>query len=458
MPGLLDGPPVDSLAEYEIRGGGEALRMVERLGPDGVVDELEISGLRGRGGAGFPTATKWRSIMAGGDPGSEDTAGERFVVANGAEGEPGTFKDRALLRHDPYQLVEGVLVAARTVGARRAFIALKASFAVEAERVATAVAEFAAAGRAPEVEVTLVQGPDEYLFGEEKALLEVIEGEEPLPRMFPTYLYGLFTTNPQFGWSAGTTGTDYRPDGANPTLVNNIETLSTIPGIVRNGGEWHRQFGTEESPGTIICTISGDTVRHGIGEFPLGTPVRDVILALGDGLPDGRAIKYVLSGVSNPILRGEHIDTPLTYEDMEAVGAGLGTGGLIVYDDRTDPVELALGVSRFLSVESCGQCPPCKLGSLAITEMLDELGPQTESRIFAQLAARLANVTDAARCFLASQEQRVVASLVPDMRDPVMRTPERGLLVTKLVDLVDGRFVLDESQARKRPDWTYAPD
>ena len=452
MPGLLDGTPVESLADYEIRGGGEALRLVDRLGPEGVVDEIELSGLRGRGGAGFPTATKWRSIIAGGD-----TAGERFVVANGAEGEPGTFKDRALLRHDPYQLVEGVLVAARTVGARRAFIALKASFAEEAERVAVAVAEFAAAGRAPEVEVSLVQGPDEYLFGEEKALLEVIEGEDPLPRMFPPYLYGLFTTNPQFGWSAGTTGTDYRPEGSNPTLVNNIETFATIPGIVRNGGEWHRQWGTEESPGTIICTVSGDTVRHGVGEFPLGTPVREVILALGGGLPDGRAVKYVLSGVSNPILRGEDIATPLTYEHMEAAGAGLGTGGLIVYDDRTDPVELALAVSRFLSVESCGQCPACKLGSMAITELLEQIGTETESRLFAQLSARLANVTDAARCFLPSQEQRVVASLVPDMRTPAMRAAARGLLVTKLVDLVDDRFVLDESQARKRPDWTYAP-
>ena len=452
MPGLLDGPPVASLAEYEMRGGGEALRMVERIGPDGVIDQLEASGLRGRGGAGFPTATKWRSILAGGDE-----AGERFVVANGAEGEPGTFKDRALLRHDPYPLVEGLLIAARTVGARRAFIALKASFAVEAERVATAVAEFAAAGRAPEVEVTLVQGPDEYLFGEEKALLEVIEGEEPLPRMFPPYLYGLFTTNPQFGWSAGTTGTDYLPDGSNPTLVNNIETLSTVPQIVRHGGDWHCGFGTEESPGTIICTVSGDTVRHGVGEFELGTPVRDVIVELGGGMPEGRAVKYVLTGVSNPILRGEDIDTPLTYEHMAAAGSGLGTGGLIVFDDTTDPVELALACSRFLSVESCGQCPPCKLGGLAITDLLERLGPATESRLFARIESWLRNVTDGARCFLASEEKQVVGSLVPDMRDPRMRAPERGLLITKLVDLVDGRFVVDESQGRKRPDWTYAP-
>jgi NADH:ubiquinone oxidoreductase subunit F (NADH-binding) len=273
--------------------------------------------------------------------------------------------------------------------------------------------------------------------------------------MFPPYLYGLFTTNPQFGWSAGTTGTDYQPDGSNPTLVNNIETLSTIPGIIRNGGDWHCGFGTEESPGTIICTVSGDTVRHGVGEFELGTPVRDVLFALGGGLPEGRALKYVLSGISNPILRGEQVDTPLTYEHMQAAGAGLGTGGLIVYDDRTDPVELARGVSQFLSVESCGQCPPCKLGGLAITELLEEIGPDTETRLFAQLEARLGNVTDGARCFLASQEQQVVASLVPDMRDPAMRAPERGLLVTKLVDLVDDRFVLDERQALKRPDWTY---
>ena len=453
MPGLLEGTPVDSLREYESRGGGQALRRLDEIGPDGVLAELETSGLRGRGGAGFPTATKWRSIAAGGAE-----AGERFVVANGAEGEPGTFKDRALLRHDPYPLVEGVLVAARTVEARRAFIALKASFEVEAERVAVALAEVTSAGWAPGVQVDIVQGPDEYLFGEEKALLEVIEGEDPLPRMFPPYLYGLFTTNPQFGWSAGASGTDYRPDGANPTLVNNIETLSTVPGIVRNGGDWHREFGTDESPGTIICTVSGDTVRHGVGEFELGTPASEVILQLGGGLPDGRALKYVLTGVSNPILRGEDVGTPLTYEHMEAAGSGLGTGGMIIYDDTTDPVELGLAVSRFLSVESCGQCPACKLGTLTITDILTEIGSATESRLFAQLSARLGNVADAARCFLPTQEQRVVASLVPDMRDPAMRSAWRDLLVTKLVDLVDGRFVLDERQARKRPDWTYEPD
>jgi NADH-quinone oxidoreductase subunit F len=449
---LLDGAPVASLADYVERGGGAALRVAVEAGSEHVLGELEASGLRGRGGAGFSTGLKWRSIVAGGAD-----VGERFVVANGAEGEPGTFKDRALLRHNPYLLLEGLLIAARTVGARRVFVALKSSFEFEADVVALGAAEMAAAGWADDVQIELVRGPDEYLFGEEKALLEVIEGEEPLPRLFPPYLYGLFTTSPQVGWSAGRTLTGVGPDGSNPTLVNNVETLSTIPAIIANGGEWYRGFGTAESPGTMVCTVSGDTVRHGVGEFELGTPVATVIAELGGGMADGRAIKYVLSGVSNPVLHGELIDTPLTYEHMEAVGAGLGTGGFIVYDDRTDPAELAYAVSRFLGIESCGQCSACKLGCEAVTELLSSLDGVTEGAVYGDISARLANVTDASRCFLPSQEQRVVTSLLPDMHDPESRRPERGLELTKIVDLVGDRFVLDDTQSRKRSDWTYEP-
>ena len=449
---LLDGPPVSSFDEYVERGGGRAIAIVDREGPDRVLDELDASGLRGRGGAGFSTALKWRSILSGGPD-----AGQRFVVANGAEGEPGTFKDRALLRHDPYRLIEGLLVAARTVGASRAFIALKSSFASEADVVALAAAECAAAGWADDVQIELVRGPDEYLFGEEKALLEVIEGEEPLPRLFPPYLYGLFSTSPQVGWSAGRTLDDVPPDGSNPTLVNNVETLSTIPSIVANGGDWYRGFGTPESTGTMVCTVSGDTVRHGVGEYELGTPLSTVITELGGGMPDGRAVKYVLSGISNPVLLGAAIDTPLTYEHMEAAGGGLGTGGFIVFDDRTDPAELAYAVSRFLGVESCGQCSACKLGCLAITDLLSGLDGVTDGAPYGELSARLASVTDASRCFLPSQEQRVVRSLIPEMHDPSTRRPPRGLEITKIVDLDGDRFVLDDAQSRKRPDWTYEP-
>jgi NADH:ubiquinone oxidoreductase subunit F (NADH-binding) len=450
---LLDGAPVTSLAEYVERGGGTGWQLAIDADADRVLDELERSGLRGRGGAGFSTATKWRSIVAGGD-----AVGERFVVANGAEGEPGTFKDRTLLRHNPYLLLEGLLIAARIVGAQRTFVALKSSFEIEADAVASAAAEIAAAGWADDIQIDLVRGPDEYLFGEEKALLEVIEGEEPLPRLFPPYLYGLFTTSPQIGWSAGRTLPGERRDAANPTLVNNVETLSTIPAIVANGGDWYRRHGTPESPGTMICTVSGDTLRHGVGEYELGTPLVTVIAELGGGMPRGRAIKYVLSGISNPVLPGELIDTPLTYEDMEAAGAGLGTGGFIVYDDRTDPAELAHAVSTFLGVESCGQCSACKLGCQQVTDILAGLDGVTEGAIYGDLRARLASVTDASRCFLPSQEQRVVASLLPDMHDPRARRPPRGIEITKIVGIDDGRFLLDPTQARKRPDWTYEPD
>ena len=171
-------------------------------------------------------------------------------------------------------------------------------------------------------------------------------------------------------------------------------------------------------------------------------------------MTDGRAVKYVLSGISNPVLRGELINTPLTYEHMEAVGAGLGTGGFIVYDDRTDPAELAHAVSHFLGVESCGQCSACKLGCQAITELLSGLDNVTEGSV--RHLGTLRHVTNASRCFLPSQEQRVVMSLLSDMRD-ADRGVRRGLKLTKIVDLVGDRFVLDDTQAHKRPDWTYEP-
>ncbi len=456
---LLSGDPVRSLQEHRRRGGMEGYEAARMLGSDGVIDELAAAGLRGRGGAGFPVALKWRSIAAGG-PGS----GERFVVANGAEGEPGTFKDRAILRHNPYPLVEGLLIAAEALGATRAFVALKRSFGIEAERVAAAAAEVASAGIATGVSIEIVRGPDEYLFGEEKALLEVIEGEEPLPRLFPPYIYGLFTQSPQMGWSAGSTLDDADRDGANPTLVNNVETLCLVPLILGRGSDWFRSTGTEESPGTLTCTVSGDTVRDGVGEFPMGTPLSTVIDELGGGLPSGRAVKYVLSGVSNPIIRADHLDVPLTYEHLDGIGSGLGTAGFLVFDDRTDPVELAEAVSRFLAVESCGQCPACKLGTGRITEILasetalNDPEQPIEASVVGELSARLSTVTDSSRCYLPAQEQRLVSSLLPDMRNRDLRTPKRGLVITKIVDLESDRFVLDERQRRKRPDWTYEPE
>ncbi len=247
MPVLLPDQPLTSLDEY-IDGfeGGQGLVRCRELGPEGTLDTIERSGLRGRGGAGFPTGRKWASILAGGPE-----VGDRYAVGNGAEGEPGTFKDRMLMRRNPYQVVEGLAISAATVDAVGVYLAVKASFEPEIEALSRALREMSEAGLVGDVPISLVTGPEEYLFGEEKALLEVIEGEDPLPRLFPPYIYGLFTAMPQMGWSAGI---DLSSDGvavpsSNPTLVNNVETLANVVPILGRGADWYRSMGTDRVTG-----------------------------------------------------------------------------------------------------------------------------------------------------------------------------------------------------------------
>ena len=329
--------------------------------------EVAASGLRGRGGGGFPTGQKWTGIRDAGD-------GRRFAVCNAAEGEPGTFKDRALLRHDPYRVLEGLAIASFAVGAEAAYIATKARYAAEAERLARAIAEVETAALFADLRIQLVLGPDEYLFGEEKALLEVIEGHDPLPRLLPPYEHGLFATDVQTGWQSiegPTTGTDGRGE-ANPTLVNNVETLAHVPAIILRGADWFRQAGTAESPGTTVATVVGDVTTPFVGEIELGTPLRALVERAGD-VPPGRSVQAVFSGVANAVITADQLDTPASYEGLAAIGTGLGSAGFIVYDDTACMVEVARELSRFLYVESCGQCRSCKFGCGEITRALDGL-------------------------------------------------------------------------------------
>jgi NADH:ubiquinone oxidoreductase subunit F (NADH-binding) len=459
---LLPEQRVGSIDEYlATETGGLGLARAIELGPDETIAVLARAGLRGRGGAGFPTATKWSSVR------SQD-AGTHYAVCNGAEGEPGTFKDRALLRANPYQVVEGLLVAAFAVDAERAYVALKESFAEERERVTRAIVEMQSAGICRDCEIVVVAGPDEYLYGEEKALLEVIEGNPPLPRVLPPYLHGLFATSPQLGWTATPGDTTPPPDrvhadASNPTLVNNVETLANVPHILVRGAEWFRSHGTAESPGNVVCTVVGDVVHADVAEVALGTSLREVIDVIGGGPLPGRSVKAVLSGVANPVVRHDALDVELSYEGFAAIGSGLGACGFIVYDDTTCMVEVAQTVSRFLWVESCGQCPPCKLGTGEITERLDDLqrGIATE-RHADEIWEWLGKVTDGSRCFLAAQEQQLIGSIIEqfprELEEHLVsggcRNP-RGLEIPKLVDLRDGHAVYDRRQARKRLDWTY---
>ena len=455
---LLPPEPVESLDAYLATDvGGLGLARAQKLGRDGTIEVVRASGLRGRGGGGFPTGRKWQTIA-----GSSGT--HRYVVGNGAEGEPGTFKDRALIRANPYQLVEGVMIAALAVAAREAFIALKVRFRQEIERVTAAVEEMQAAGICRDCPITIVEGPDEYLYGEEKALLEVIEGNAPLPRLLPPYEHGLFATAPQMGWQAtplepGHVGLHH----SNPTLVNNVETLSNVPHILARGADWFRSMGTTESPGTLVCTVVGDVVAPDTGEVELGTPLRDVIEAVGSGVGQGRTIKAVLSGVANPVITADRLDTRLSYEDFLSASLGMGSAGFIVFDDTACMVEVARMFSRFLYVESCGQCQPCKLGSGEITSRLERIEAGVgDDRDIESIGYWLDKVTDGNRCFLAVEEQQMVASILRAFPDEFaqhiegQRCPRpRRLPLGKIDDLRGGRVVYDERHYLKQPDWSY---
>ena len=379
------------------------------------------------------------------------------MVCNGAEGEPGTFKDRALIRANPYQLVEGIIIAAFAVGAAETFICLKRSFEREIDAVTRAVQEFQSAGICTDCQVTIVAGPDEYLFGEEKAMLEVIEGKPPLPRWYPPYEHGLFATAPQLGWEA--TPRSGSGGGPNPTLVNNVETLANVPHILARGPEWFRSMGTPESPGTIVATVVGDVIAPDVGEVELGTSLRDVIDGVGSGIAPERTVKAVFSGVANPVIVADQLDVPVSYEGFQAIGSGMGAAGFIVYDDTTCMVDAAYRLSRFLSIESCGQCPPCKLGSSEITNHLErlEIGGGSDDDL-RSIRHWLTRVTDGNRCYLAVEEQLVVDSIMQAFPEEFAEHVELGrcprprrLPIPKLVDLADGKAIYDDSVLAETP-------
>ena len=456
---LLPTRPMRSLDDYLAAGGGRALPAARGRGAAWVLDQLERAGLRGRGGGGFPTARKWRSVANGGPE-----LGDRYVVANGAEGEPGTFKDRPLMRANPYQVLEGLSVAATVVRAREAFVAVKASFAPEIEALERALREMRDADLLCDAPVSLVGGPEEYLFGEEKALLEVIEGNEPMPRWLPPYLHGLFATTPQEGWSAGVgPAEDPNITGSNPTLVNNVESLANVPLILTRGAEWYRDIGTAQTPGPLICTVVGDVAHAGFGEIEPGTSLREVIRRLAGGPIDGRAVKAVLSGVSNPVLTGDDLDAPVSYEGLEAAGGGLGSAGFIVYDDtpqhaRGRPHGLALPLRRVvrsvpgLQVRDRRDHPPPRRARGRPTRHL----PTSRSSASAFATSRARTGASSARRSSASSAACCAGSPKTSPRRTVDAASLETLPIPKIVDIRDGVALYDEAQPRKQPDWTYA--
>jgi NADH-quinone oxidoreductase subunit F len=392
------------------------------------------------------------------------------VVVNGAEGEPGCFKDRTILSHNPYAVLEGALIAAHAVGAHEVIVALKRSFTDAIARVDTAMTEIQKAGWDQGVALEIFEGPSEYLYGEETALLESIDGRYPFPRVAPPFRRGIEELAEPGADDDATTNSAAQIELAGPsdesvappTLVDNVETMANVPEILAQGADWFRSVGTKESPGTIVVTITGPVQHAGVGEVAMGTTLREAIETIGGGAAPGRRIVAAMSGVSNALVPEAKLDTPLTYEAMAAAGSGLGAAGFLVFDDTTDLVGVAAGVSRFLAVESCGQCRHCKQDGLELADLLGHLTrSDADDSQRMRIDELLAGIAEGARCNLPYQQQAVVGSVLTLFADAVdahlhhHRDAAEPVPIGPIATLDDDGARLDEHELAKQPDWTY---
>ena len=343
---------------YLRRGGYDAWRKcVKDLSRDDVVAEIKRSGLRGRGGAGFPTGTKWDKVL-------HHRIKERYFVCNAGEHEPGTFKDRYLLKHHPHEVIEGCLIAAHTVEAKASFIYINHEYHDERANFQKALEQARAKGllgknilgTGIDLDIQVFEGQGSYVAGEETAMLESMQGRPAMPRQKPPFYptdFGLY---------------------GKPTLVNNVETLCNIPAILRNGAGWFGQVGTEKCPGTMLFSLSGSVNKPGIYEMPMGTPLRRLIEDFGGGVPGGRKVKAVFpGGPSFAMVTADQLDLPMDFDSLKKAGTGLGSAGVIVVDDATCMVAQTLKFSDFFKVESCGQCPPCRMGTINLATLVAKI-------------------------------------------------------------------------------------
>ena len=345
-----------SLEDYRAHGGYQALEASLSMGGDQVIGEITASGLSGRGGAAFPTGVKWRGV-------ADQEGRPRHLVCNADESEPGTFKDRVVMEGDPFSLVEAMTVAGLAIGAEQGWLYIRGEYPVATERLIHAIAEAYAAGllgadvagSGTRFDLHLRNGAGAYICGEETALFNSIEGFRGEPRNKPPFP----TTHGLFG---------------EPTAINNVETLVNVLPVVLMGGEAYAADGTERSPGTKLFCLSGRVVRPGTYEVEFGATLRDLINLAG-GLPDGRVLRTVmLGGAAGSFVGPESLDMPLTLEDTRAAGASLGSGVIMVFDENDDMVDTVRRIAEFFRDESCGQCVPCRVGTVRQEEVLVRLG------------------------------------------------------------------------------------
>lgn len=356
--GIID---PDSIDDYIIHDGYTALaRAITEMTPEEIYTTLEKSGLRGRGGAGFPTGTKWKFVR-------KAVGNKKYVICNADESEPGTFKDRLILEGDPHSIIEALAIAAYTVGADEGYLYIRGEYNLAQERVSRAIAQAKAMGFLGEnifgtgfnFELHVHSGAGAYICGEETALIESIEGKRGEPRARPPYP----TTNGL--WNK-------------PTLVNNVETLANVAPILRNGPDWYRRFGPASSPGTKVYTILGNVNSTGLVEVPMGITLREVIAIYGKGMKDGKTFKLAQTGGSSgSIIPASLQDTPMDFDSFTKAGVALGSGALLICDEDTCVVDLAKVLLNFFRKESCGKCNPCRIGNQRAFEILTNISEGT---------------------------------------------------------------------------------
>lgn len=380
--GLID---PDNIDEYIARDGYRALGTVLRdMEPRDVIQLIKDSGLRGRGGAGFPTGLKWDfTHRAPGD--------EKYLICNADEGEPGTFKDRLILEGDPHSVIEGMAIAAYAIGASKGYIYFRGEYNLSIERLKRALQqarEYGLLGKdifgsGFDFDIDIKVGAGAYVCGEETALINSIEGKRGEPRYKPPYpaAKGLW---------------------GKPTCVNNVETLANVPPIVLNGVEWYRSIGTEKCPGTKVFTLTGNITNAGLIEVPMGITLREIIYDIGGGIPNGRRFKMAQTGgTSGGCLPEALLDVPMDIDSVAAAGSALGSGALLIMDDTHCIIDVVMSFMRFFRHESCGQCTPCREGTQRLYELVGRIARFEATPEDVELIKRLSRtMEDASLCAL----------------------------------------------------------
>ena len=397
--GVIDPENID---EYIAFDGYKALeKALKTMTPDEVIAEISESGLRGRGGAGFPTGKKWQfTKMAQGE--------QKYVVCNADEGDPGAFMDRSILEGDPHCIIESMMIAGYAVGANKGYIYVRAEYPIAVQRFQKAIdqaKEYGILGQniwgtefSFDLEIRL--GAGAFVCGEETALLESIEGRRGQPRL-----------KPPFPANAGL--------WQKPTLINNVETYANVTKIILNGAKWYSSIGTETSKGTKVFALGGNVVNIGLVEVPMGTTLREIVFDIGGGIPDGKQFKAAQTGgPSGGCIPAEHLDTPIDYESLSAIGSMMGSGGLIVMDDSKCMVNLAKFYLGFTVDESCGKCTPCRIGTQRMLEILERLTEGDGELEDVEKLEKLANtIKRASVCGLGQTAPNPVLSTLKYFRD-----------------------------------------